>query len=53
MIDRLWRGRRLMQSLWFSTGRSFGDLSIAGLSALNWTERFVAKTAKRLRRRKH
>lgn len=54
MIDRLWRGRRLMQSLWFSTGSSFGDFAIAGLSALNWTERFVAKSVKGLRRkRKH
>jgi hypothetical protein len=52
MIDRLWRGRRLMQSLWFSTGRPSGDFAIAGLAAMNWTERFVAKTVKRLRRKK-
>lgn len=42
MIERLWKDRRRVQSLWLSTGRWLGELLLAGLPLARATKRFIA-----------
>ena len=36
MIDRLWRERRLIESLWIATGRRFGDFAVSIAPPMRW-----------------
>jgi hypothetical protein len=39
MINRLWSGRRTLQSLLVSTGTRRGDLAVSALPLLRWLRR--------------
>jgi CelD/BcsL family acetyltransferase involved in cellulose biosynthesis len=46
MINRLWKDRRVMQSVLVSTGRRGSDLAVAALPALRWLQRLLRRPRK-------
>ena len=43
MINRLWKDRRLMQTVLVATGRRGGDLAVSVLPLLRWGQRLVRR----------
>lgn len=43
MIERLWRERRTIESLWISTGKRFGDFAVSAAPPMRWLRETIAR----------
>ncbi len=43
MIDRLWRERRLIESMWIATGQRFGDFAVSIAPPMRWLRKTLSR----------